>query len=290
MIVEPICFGADGRLFGVFHPAADEREDAPCVVVCSSWGPEAIRSHRAFAVLSRTLAERGCHVLRFDFTGQGDSLGAEESISLAQWEADIREAVVELREGTDGRRVVLIGLRLGAALVLRVAGSDPVLSVDSVVCWDAVTNGGDYLAELDALHQEWHRGSFASQASAGTPANPTEESPVDGDSGDQELLGFHVTSLFYHELEKLDIKAENISCSAAMLWIATTGSPPSENLVHRLCPTATILHEPHPPVWRKGENDDVLGGALVPHDIVTKIADWILSGSTPGDQPPSHGR
>ena len=79
----------------------------------------------------------------------GDSAGEMVEADLAGWETDIELAIEELRDMVGSARVTLIGLRLGATLAARVAARRPG-DVDTLVLWDPIQSGMDYLMSLGA--------------------------------------------------------------------------------------------------------------------------------------------
>jgi uncharacterized protein len=139
-------FGDPQRpLLGVHHPAVGDRDAA--VLLCPPIGHEQVRSHRALRSLARQLASAGFHVLRFDYTGQGDSAGQPQDGDAAQWQRDARIALEELADLSGARRTAVVGLRLGATIAAS-AG----LRVDHLLLWDPVVSGRAHLAELDRMH------------------------------------------------------------------------------------------------------------------------------------------
>ena len=78
---EPFIFRRDDvSLFGMLHkPAGSPRLG---FVTCHPFAEEKLWSHRVFVSAARALAQAGHAVLRFDFSGAGDSGGSTaESIS-----------------------------------------------------------------------------------------------------------------------------------------------------------------------------------------------------------------
>jgi alpha/beta superfamily hydrolase len=78
----PLLFGsADAPLYGVHHApqAAPQRTG---IVLCYPFGQEYMRAHRACRQLAMLLAKKGYHVLRFDYSGTGNSSGDVDSASL----------------------------------------------------------------------------------------------------------------------------------------------------------------------------------------------------------------
>src|SRR5687767_11565513 len=89
---EPLQFRAPhAELRGMLHHAAGRQRGA--VVLCTADGEERAWCHRTYMFLARTLAERGFAVLRFEYTGQGESGGAYEDTTIATRAGDIAAAV-----------------------------------------------------------------------------------------------------------------------------------------------------------------------------------------------------
>jgi len=92
-------------------------------------------------------------VLRFDYHGIGDSAGSIQQVdSLNIWTANIGQAVDHLKEETSASSVMLIGQRLGGLLAGLTAALRPV--VNSLVLWESVTSGIDYLDALRKMHAD----------------------------------------------------------------------------------------------------------------------------------------
>ena len=78
----PVCIDSGGRLLiGMLH--RPESADARRAVVVLVGGPQyRVGSHRQFVLLARELCRRGIAVLRFDFSGMGDSDGEHRASSM----------------------------------------------------------------------------------------------------------------------------------------------------------------------------------------------------------------
>jgi uncharacterized protein len=166
-------------------------------VICNPWGAEHINAHRALRQLSRKLSGAGVHVLRFDYFGTGDSAGDMTQADLLGWENDIKSAIAELESITGSTRVSLIGLRLGATLAAKVAISlHP--GVNSLVLWDPVVDGREYLDELYAASR------VLPTADGQLVARPLVSRPPDLGGG-YEILGFPITARMARELKELNL-------------------------------------------------------------------------------------
>jgi exosortase A-associated hydrolase 2 len=151
----PFYFSRRGsRLFGLLHQPAQGQADVG-VVMSHPFGEEKLWSHRVFVVFARTLAARGVPVLRFDYTGAGDSEGDTGQVDVDTWLDDLGAAVAALGERAPGAtRIGLVGLRFGATLAAafaeraRARGDSPAVLAAPLVLWDPVLDGEAYIQEL----------------------------------------------------------------------------------------------------------------------------------------------
>jgi pimeloyl-ACP methyl ester carboxylesterase len=178
----PLFFGsAQRRLFGAYDPPRAGVRGTRAALLCNPWGQEYIRAHRSVRRLATLLGAAGCHVLRFDYFGTGDSMGESREVSLRGCEEDIETAIEELRDTSGAARVVLVGMRLGAALATRVATRNRKL-VEALVLWDPVVSGPEYLEEL------------LGKSGAGSGSAPGEE-----------VRGFPLSSALANEFRAIDL-------------------------------------------------------------------------------------
>jgi pimeloyl-ACP methyl ester carboxylesterase len=247
--VNPFYFGSSERpLLGVHHPPKGRDARAEGVVLCYPMGQEYMRCHRAFRQLANLLVRRGFHVFRFDYFGTGDSAGASAEGSLAQWRADVDQAIAEFQDNASLRRVSLVGLRLGAALAaLAAAGRS---DVERLVLWDPVVRGSSYVAELLAA------------------AQPSARPDADGTIG---VLGFPLTRALRAELEALDLTGLE-KTGARSIEIVTSSERDEWRelctaLVGRGLP-ASLACIPSGGNWNEVDN---FGSALLPQELIQGI-------------------
>ena len=113
--VEPMLLPqGDGYLFVARHRAAPPPRAR--VLLCPPLLQEQIRSYRFFAQLADQWARRGIEVIRFDYSGTGDSSGSGVEFSIDRATRDIRQAWDALVDVGDGVPRVLCGVRMGALL------------------------------------------------------------------------------------------------------------------------------------------------------------------------------
>lgn len=182
--MNPFFFGRSQQpLFGIYHAPKGVARDTG-VVICPPLGQEYMRTHRALRQLALHLGKAGFHALRFDYSGSGDSAGDNDLASMDLWLADIATAIDELKDTAGVRRVSIAGIRLGASLGFLAARERS--DVDSVVLWDPVVRGADYLDEM-----------------LGLDAAPAPER-ADGAVG---IGGFALTPSFQREIRGIDLGA-----------------------------------------------------------------------------------
>jgi len=129
--------------FGWLHPGCASRG----VVLCSPHGHEEICVHRVWRSFAEALAEAGMPTLRFDYRGTGDSEGDDDGDDrVLDWIISIVDAVQWLRKECNITEVALVGLRVGAVLLLHAA--EILDSVDAVVLLAPPTSGEIYVREL----------------------------------------------------------------------------------------------------------------------------------------------
>jgi pimeloyl-ACP methyl ester carboxylesterase len=129
-------------------------------------------AHWAFRRLSSMLAREGFHVLRFDWSGTGDSWGRTVDGSMDQWVDDVASGIQELRDASGADSVAIVGLRLGAAVATLACGKTSL--ADDLVLWEPVIRGPLYIAELESLDARentrlLHRGTHRYSGLVGFP-------------------------------------------------------------------------------------------------------------------------
>jgi len=154
-------FGDSSRqLFGAYHPPSASGVPARgAALLCPPWGPEYFISHRILRRLASRLSDSGYHVLRFDYFGTGDSAGEREDGDLTSWYEDASLAVDELKDMSGFETVAVIGIRLGAVIGWRLARQRD--DVTSVLMWDPVVDGTQYVRELRETQLEIDRWSLS---------------------------------------------------------------------------------------------------------------------------------
>ncbi len=223
-------FGSSGRqLFGAYHTPPVSVPGRGAALLCPPWGPEYLVSHRIFRRLAVRLSESGYHVLRFDYFGTGDSAGDREDGDLGSWQADAETALEELRDMSGFSAVAVFGIRLGAVVAWRLATTRR--DVHTVVLWDPVVHGDQYLREMVMAQRETDRWSL-------TPVHRR-----DSVESVQDLLGFPMTAQMRRTIDAIDT-AEFTATTAAHVKLFYSDELPGQHDLHdALRSSGTPFHE-----------------------------------------------
>jgi pimeloyl-ACP methyl ester carboxylesterase len=119
------------------------------MVICPPLFDEYRRCYRAIADLANAVAAQGLHVIRFDYSGTGESQGGLASIRVEHWIEDVTLAINEGIALTGAQSVVLAGVRFGATLAMQC--SHPCIS--QYLLWDPFIEGSEYQSLLSQKNE-----------------------------------------------------------------------------------------------------------------------------------------
>lgn len=124
-------------LRGMYH-YPDQEGIYPTVILFHGFTGNKLEPHRIFLKLSHRLTAEGLAVIRFDFSGSGESDGdfAEMTFSLEVLEAQEILKFVRVLPSTDSDRIGIVGLSMGGAIASILAGTNPSV-VKALVLWSA---------------------------------------------------------------------------------------------------------------------------------------------------------
>jgi pimeloyl-ACP methyl ester carboxylesterase len=183
----PLYFGdSEKQLFGIYMPPMARLIKTTGVLICPPVAQEHIRTYMALRQLSMMIANAGFHTFKFDYFAIGDSSGESHEGSIEQWKDDIIRAYEELRAISGVNNVVVIGLRLGAALAAE--AFDQGLPLRRLVLWDPILKGEDYLDEIRRMHLK---------------LNSSFEKDIDFEF--EEILGFPYTKTLLDSIKELNL-------------------------------------------------------------------------------------
>jgi len=115
------------QLSGVLHlPLCKENEKKPAIVICHGFIGSKVGQHRIFVKTARKLCAAGFVVLRFDFSGCGESTGEYREVTITQQLEETRIAIDVLisQPNVDIEKITLVGHSLGGAVAGSVATVD----------------------------------------------------------------------------------------------------------------------------------------------------------------------
>lgn len=240
------------RIFAIHEPPAARPKKSRAAVLCYPWGTEYIYSHRSMRQLAARLSSCGFHTLRFDFYGTGDSGGEMTEADLGGWHSDTAVAIQGLREIADVAQVTLIGLRLGATIAAAVAAQQPT-ECESLVMWDPVLSGRQYLQEL--------------QAESSTGSDEKAEFV--------ELKGYPMSARMMREIAEMELGLMLSAPAWRALMLVTTPSRSPDLLRDATAgggghsPQVEFLDSPHP--WM----ESVSTAGIVPVRVIHRITEWL---------------
>src|SRR5690554_6935674 len=128
-------------LRGMYH-RPDQEGKYPTVILFHGFTGDKLEPHRIFLKLSRRLAAGRTAMLRFDFSGSGESDGDFEEMTFSS-EVREAEAIVDYAQSlptTDGENLGVVGLSLGGAVAATLAGRRPE-ALRALVLWAAADRG-----------------------------------------------------------------------------------------------------------------------------------------------------
>jgi alpha/beta superfamily hydrolase len=263
---EAFYFGGGARsLFGVLHePSGGGDEGA--VVMCAPLWREGIRAHRVLRQLGVRLAKQGHPVLRFDYSGAGDSAGESVQGDVSAWLDDVAAAIDEVRRRSRAAQVTLLGLRFGATLAALAAARRD--DVERLVLWEPVRSGAEYLDAGSADQRAW------AERYTTWRRLPRAELP----ERDDEILGFRVTEAMRLSIAAVDLAALPRTARSVLI-VERAALDANGGLALTLTSRgARVEHhvKAESEVWKQHEGEGV-AGARETLDLVTA---W-LAGSAP---------
>jgi alpha/beta superfamily hydrolase len=125
----------------IHYPKSVSKESRlPLVIICHGFTGSRQGVHRLFVNAARRLAEKEYAVLRFDYSGCGESEGEYGHTHFEEFIQQTRQVLAYGRqlEFIDSTNVILLGHSLGGAVALHTAVQDGHIS--RLILWSAVGN------------------------------------------------------------------------------------------------------------------------------------------------------
>ena len=121
-----LLLGKRRGLVGILTRPAAGSGEAPALVILNTGIVHRVGHHRMYVTLARELAARGQTVVRFDFSGVGDSEPRNDHLSpLAACLADIKDVLDSVQASHKLSRFILMGLCSGADHAVLYGHTDP---------------------------------------------------------------------------------------------------------------------------------------------------------------------
>ncbi|CAN5142851.1 hypothetical protein BH09MYX1_BH09MYX1_54960 [soil metagenome] len=259
---KPLFFGSRDRpLFGVYHSPTAGSPAERAVVLCHPLPQEYGSVHWVFRRLAALLAQRGAHVLRFDYHGTGDSGGEGGETTFESMVQDTRIAASELVDACGVRRVSIIGMRFGAAVAARVRDT----AVRDVVLWEPVLRGRDHLEELRRVHRKREVNWLLPRA---RPAR-----------GEEDLLGYPRYDVTRRSIEGVDLATGPWTDARSFTVVVSSERPEHRALESALGAAGkkvrlVVAEDPAGDVASKA------GAALVSTSVLAHVADAVVAPSS----------
>jgi hypothetical protein len=183
-----VWFGARKSLSGVLTEPVSHAAGRPAVLLLNAGLLHRVGPNRLYVALARRLAAAGMPVLRFDYSGLGESEPRRDELTLEQSAlAEGVEAMDFMQESGLADRFVPMGICAGAENAQRLAGEDERVVAAVLIDGYAYRTAGYYLREC-ARHllsrRSWGRLMANPLALRGVlgagraaPATPTERNP-----------------------------------------------------------------------------------------------------------------
>ncbi len=255
--MKPFFFGSLERpLFGVHHPAEVRARAAErAVLLCHPLPQEYGSVHWAYRRLAALLAQRGAHVLRFDWRGTGDSSGEASEATYEAMLEDARTAAAELVDASGVRRISVVGMSFGATVAARLGGT----SLRDVVLWEPVVRGREHLGELRRVHEKRERDWLLPR----TRPN----------AGEEDLLGYTLHDVVRRSIDAVDLTHAPWADARSFTILVADARPE-----HRALESALQAAGKSVRVVTHGSGGDATskaGAALVSTAVLKRVADAV---------------
>jgi len=116
------------------------------LVIAEPFGEEKRCAARMLVRLARQLAEQQVAVLKFDFSGTGDSAGESGQAQWQCWQEELAFAAQFLKNESGAANLAVLGVRAGALLATRCAAD---IAIQALLLAEPILSGNEILDELE---------------------------------------------------------------------------------------------------------------------------------------------
>lgn len=241
-------------------------EAKSCVLVCSSVFGDFVANYNRERLIGRLLASRGHGVVRFHYSGEGNSQGQRRDMTFSTLCDDAR-AVLGHAESLGFSNFALLGTRVGA--LVAAATVSALSSSVPLAVWEPPKDPLRFLTEA----QRANRMSRAAQGEGENSVNWREELEQ---KGVVHLLGYDVYPAMVQSLENVDfLTALGTEPRSVMLarFAAKEGAvdPIRDGLVNRGFSVQYDSYGLTESWWFHSER------ALESSDLITGTVDWLAT-------------
>ncbi len=184
-----------------------EGKAVTAAVMCEPFGEEKRCAYRMLVRLARQLCSRGVAVLRFDFSGTGDSEGSHEEASWNDWQVEARAAVSFLKGLSGVSHCACLGFRAGAILA---AGCADLCS--QLVLCEPILTGAELYNDLERRQKIKDMMGKAPVAEGTLPP------------GARDFGGFVLSERLIAEMQAATLDAAAIPDACCVLLLHVTGA------------------------------------------------------------------
>jgi exosortase A-associated hydrolase 2 len=184
------------------------------------------KSRKMLSDFARMASAMGIAVLLVDLYGTGDSEGEFEQATWQQWHHDVVSCLAWLKSNNPNVDIGLLGLRLGATLVMDVVCKNDALNLSDVVLWQPVINGKQFVGQFLRLRLA------ASVVANGKKESTAQLQNILAESGKLEVAGYMLNSQLISDIEATNISTITLATerNIRLTWYEV-GMPPKKGLL-----------------------------------------------------------
>lgn len=243
----------DKRLYSVYYESAKFSNQG--VVLCYPLGQEYIRCHRFYNILAEKISALGFHVIKFDYSGTGDSKELLTPCKISNFLDDLSIIYNEFKNVCSLDSVNLFGTRFGGLVSVLFALKNKIKNLILISpCFD----GNIFVDEMINYHNKWINGAFVNKKN-------TDHDII-------EILGFAYQKDFIKELRRVYLWDEIENLDNQMLLIDTITN---EQLREVNCKNLNIKPLRSGNFWERTEGNMEKG--IVPVNEIDIILNWLSS-------------
>lgn len=258
--------GSGANLLGFTHmPTNDDKNTG--IVYCHPFGEERNCSHFIAANAAREFAKHGYPVLRFDFSGCGDSEGAFEEFTLENWCNDITAAIQQLKERARVERIILWGLRLGAGLAMHYSAVQH--NISALLLWQPIL-------DLQGYVKQFLRNQIGSNIVSNGDGFSVKSLIAELETGEKvEVFGYRLNPLMYKSFLEMGRKSifSEANCPIFFASISQMEKAPLSMIrsvaeMKNKCPIVEHVHIPEEPFWDRYERWES-------PEVISRTVEWL---------------